>query len=428
MKTTGLCPAENIARTMTRLYDNRLTTTSGGNLSIMDDEGNLWISPSGVDKAHLTADDIMKVMPDGEIVGKHRPSTEYPFHRAILRSRPDLHAVLHAHPAALVAYSLERRLPELNMMPGVSELCGKIAIAKYALPGSSRLGEYISSEFAKGCDTVLLENHGVVLGAESLEKAYMMFEALDFAARTGVAAAMLKRDARVLGAAELELKAKPVLLPDTLEGEDPEGDDALRDSVIAMTKRCYKNTLFTAATGVFAAKEADGSFVITPDGEDRGMLTSDMLVRVRDGRCEKGKTASRYAWLAERIFAAHGDIKSLAFARCPYAMGFAVTGAEFNSHLIPEGYICLRNVARFPFGTIENSPESIVSAISMKTPIIFIENDLIIVAGTDTLNAYDRLEVLEFGAQSLCCIETMNGKIVPISDAEIHEIEVAFGL
>ena len=64
----------------------------------------------------------------------------------------------------------------------------------------------------------------------------------------------------------------------------------------------------------------------------------------------------------------------------------------------------------------------------MKTPIIFIENDLIIVAGTDTLNAYDRLEVLEFGAQSLCCIETMNGKIVPISDAEIHEIEVAFGL
>ena len=428
MKTMGLCPAENIARTMTRLYDNRLTTTSGGNLSIMDDEGNLWISPSGVDKAHLTADDIMKVMPDGEIVGKHRPSTEYPFHRAILRSRPDLHAVLQAHPAGLVAYILERRLPELNMMPGVSELCGKIAIAKYALPGSSRLGEYISSEFAKGCDTVLLENHGVVLGAESLEKAYMMFEALDFAARTGVAAAMLKRDARVLGAAELELKAKPVLLPDTLEGEAPEGDDALRDSVIAMTKRCYKNTLFTAATGVFAAKEADGSFVITPDGEDRGMLTSDMLVRVRDGRCEEGKTASRYAWLAERIFAAHGDIKSLAFARCPYAMGFAVTGAEFNSHLIPEGYICLRNVARFPFGTIENSPESIVSAISMKTPIIFIENDLIIVAGTDTLNAYDRLEVLEFGAQSLCCIETMNGKIVPISDAEIHEIEVAFGL
>ena len=428
MKTMGLCPAENIARTMTRLYDNRLTTTSGGNLSIMDEEGNLWISPSGVDKAHLTADDIMKVMPDGKIVGKHRPSTEYPFHRAILRSRPDLHAVLHAHPAALVAYSLERRLPELNMMPGVSELCGKIAIAKYALTGSSRLGEYISSEFAKGCDTVLLENHGVVLGAESLEKAYMMFEALDFAARTGVAAAMLKRDARVLGAAELELKAKPVLLPDTLEGEAPGGDDALRDSVIAMTKRCYKNTLFTAATGVFAAKEADGSFVITPDGEDRGMLTSDMLVRVRDGRCEEGKTASRYAWLAERSFAAHGDIKSLAFARCPYAMGFAVTGAEFNSHLIPEGYICLRNVARFPFGTIENSPESIVSAISMKTPIIFIENDLSIVAGTDTLNAYDRLEVLEFGAQSLCCIETMNGKIVPISDAEIHEIEVAFGL
>lgn len=428
MKTTGLRPAENIARTMTRLYDNRLTTTSGGNLSIMDEEGNLWISPSGIDKAHLTAEDIMKVTPEGEIIGKHRPSTEYPFHRAILRSRPDLHAVLHAHPAALVAYSLERKLPELNMMPGVSELCGKIAIAKYALPGSSRLGEYISTEFANGCDTVLLENHGVVLGADSLEKAYMMFETLDFAARTGVAAAMLKRDARVLGAAELELKARLTLLPDTLAEEAPEGDTELRNSVISMIKRCYKNTLFTAATGVYAAKEKDSSFIITPDGEDRGMLTPEMLVRVKDGQCEAGKKPSRYAELAAKIFAAHGDIKSLAFSRCPYAMGFAVTGAEFNSHLIPEGYICLRNVARFPYGTIENSPESIVSAISMKTPIIFIENDLIIVAGTDPLNAYDRLEVLEFGAQSLCYIETMNGRIVPISDAEIREIEVAFGL
>ncbi len=428
MKIVDISPAEKIARTMTRLYGNRLTTTSGGNLSIMDGDGNLWISPSGVDKAHLTADDIMKVTPDGVVEGKHRPSTEYPFHMAILRSRPDLHVVLHAHPAALVAYSLERKLPELDIVPGVSELCGKIAIAKYALPGSAKLGELIATEFARGCDTVLLENHGVVLGAESLEKAYAMFEALDFAARIGIASAMLKKEYRVLDMAQRALKSRLPLLPNGELDPPPEGDADLRDAVVSMTARCYKNSLFTAATGVFAARESDGSFVITPDDEDRGTLTADMLVRVGNGGAEPGKLASPYAALAGAIFAAHPEIGALALARCPYAMAFAVTGAEFNSHLIPEGYICLRNVVRYPYGTIENDPMRIVTGISMKTPIAFVENDLVLIAGTDPLNAYDRLEVLEFGARSLCYIEAMNGKIAPISDGEIREIEKAFGL
>ena len=119
MKLLNMTPAEKIAFFMTRLYDNKLTTTSGGNLSIMDENGTMWISPSGVDKAHLTADDIMWVTPDGVTHGKHKPSSEYPFHLAILRSRPDLHAVLPAHPAALVAYSHERRLPAMNLRAGV---------------------------------------------------------------------------------------------------------------------------------------------------------------------------------------------------------------------------------------------------------------------------------------------------------------------
>ncbi len=73
MKLLDMTPAEKIAFFMTRLYDNKLTTTSGGNLSIMDSDGTLWISPSGIDKAHLTADDIMWVTPDGVVHGKHRP-------------------------------------------------------------------------------------------------------------------------------------------------------------------------------------------------------------------------------------------------------------------------------------------------------------------------------------------------------------------
>ena len=108
MKKNLKHPADIIVVVLNRLYYHRLTTTSGGNLSIMDDEGNMWISPSGVDKGNLTRRDIMCVKPDGTIVGPHKPSSEYPFHLAVLRARTDLRAVLPAHPPALVAYSLKR--------------------------------------------------------------------------------------------------------------------------------------------------------------------------------------------------------------------------------------------------------------------------------------------------------------------------------
>ena len=424
MKLLNMTSAEKIAYIMTRLYTNKLTTTSGGNLSIMDDDGVMWISPSGVDKAHLTADDIMWVTPDGVVHGKHRPSTEYPFHLAVLRSRPDLKAVFHAHPAALVAYSLERKLPKLDVMPGVSKLCGKIAIAKYALPGSKKLGDLIAEKFAEGCDTVLLENHGVVLGAESLERAFMMFEALDYAARTGVAAAMLKKDMKELSADDLAVKNSPKTYEAVLGADN---ETAIREEIAAMCARCCRNRIFTMGVGAFA-KKIDGGFIITPEDEDLLELTPDMCVRVEGDKCEAGKVPSNFAKIAGEIFASHDDIDSIAFARAPYIMAFAVTDAEFNSHLIPEGYICLRNTERHPYGTIENAPERIVDSISIKSPIAIVENDCVIVGGTSLLNAYDRLEVLEFGAESLCDIAAMNGTIVPISPEEIREIEVAFNL
>ena len=423
MKLLNMKPAEKIAYFMTRLYDNKLTTTSGGNLSIMDEDGVMWISPSGVDKAHLTPEDIMWVTPDGVVHGKHKPSTEYPFHLAVLRSRPDLHADLHAHPAALVAYSLERKLPKMDVMPGVSALCGKIAIAKYALPGSQKLGALIAEKFAAGCDTVLLENHGVVLGAESLERAFMMFEALDFAGRTGIAASMLKKDAKKLTETELAVKNVKYDYKDSLAHDELE----IRDEMINMCHRSYEHKLFTSASGAFAQRTENG-FIINPDDEDVFCTTADMLVRVEGDKCESGKVPSKYAKIAGMIFEKHEEIESIAFARSPYIMGFAVSGAEFNSHMIPEGYICLRNTMRHPYGTLETAPEKIADTISIKTPIAIIENDCVIVAGTSLLNAFDRMEVLEFGAESLCDIEAMNGTIVPISNEEIREIEEAFNL
>ncbi|HTN75866.1 MAG TPA: class II aldolase/adducin family protein, partial [Pirellulaceae bacterium] len=100
-------PCDEIMQTMERIYRYRMTTTSGGNLSIRDDDG-VWITPARVDKGSLGRDDIVCVTPAGDVLGRHQPSSELPFHQAIYAARPDIKAIVHAHPVALVAFSICR--------------------------------------------------------------------------------------------------------------------------------------------------------------------------------------------------------------------------------------------------------------------------------------------------------------------------------
>ena len=76
-----LHPADQICMMMERIYAFGMTTTSGGNLSIKDSDGDIWITPGSIDKGTLTREDIMQVKPDGTVIGPHKPSVELPFHK-----------------------------------------------------------------------------------------------------------------------------------------------------------------------------------------------------------------------------------------------------------------------------------------------------------------------------------------------------------
>ena len=80
-------PADQLVMFMQRIYDKGLTTMSGGNLSIRDTEGNIWITPAGIDKGTLTRRDIICVRPDGTCEGPHKPSSELTFHQSVYRQR-----------------------------------------------------------------------------------------------------------------------------------------------------------------------------------------------------------------------------------------------------------------------------------------------------------------------------------------------------
>lgn len=425
-----LHPADQIVKIMNRLYYYGMTTTTGGNLSIKDSDGNVWISPSGVDKGSLRREDIMMIKPDGTVIGHHKPSVEYPFHLAIYRKRPDLKAVLHAHPPALVAFSIARKIPETAIIPDAELLCGRITYAGYAVPGSSTLGENISAEFEKGINTVMLENHGVVIGAKDLFSAFMNFETLDYCARVQINAATIKGNLKRITSEQLQLfkdDTVPTMEEFTETVHSAEELEARRD-MCELIHRAYGNQLFTSEQGTFSCKLSDGSFIITPFGKDRMYLEPEDLVRIKDGKCEKGKTPSRSVQLHEKLYENDSEIKTVIVAHPPYMMAYAVTDGMFDARLIPESYIALRHVKKFPFGSTFIDPEKLAKEISMHSPVAIIENDCLIAAGNSLLNAFDRLEVMEYSAKSLVEAAAVGAGVVKISDKEVAEIEQAFNL
>ena len=134
-------PRDEIMQTMERIYRYRMTTTSGGNLSIRTPEGDIWITPARIDKGSLTRNDIVCVESNSSISGLHRPSSEFPFHKAIYAARPDLGAIVHAHPVALVAFSICGQVPNTRLFHQARQVCGEVGFAPYELPGSEALGQ-----------------------------------------------------------------------------------------------------------------------------------------------------------------------------------------------------------------------------------------------------------------------------------------------
>ena len=273
-------PADQLVMFMQRIYDKGLTTTSGGNLSIMDSDGNIWITPAGVDKGTLTRKDIICVHPDGTCEGPHRPSSELPFHASVYKMRPDLKAVLHAHPPALVAFSIVRKVPSLDLIPSVGRVCKDVKIAVYDVPGSDELGQKIGDVFASGCDIAILENHGVCIGAEDMFTAFQRFETLNYTAELEILGRKLGEinhlapDAGRITATRYHEKMDD-FIPRVITSEE----QAARRDMITLIKRSYRQGLFTATHGTYSVRLSDGSFLITPFGKDRAYLTEEDLVR-----------------------------------------------------------------------------------------------------------------------------------------------------
>lgn len=424
-----LHPRDQIELTMARIYGREMTTTSGGNISVRDETGSIWISPARVDKGNLDRRDMARVELSGEqLEGPHPPSSECPFHLGIYRERPDIKAIIHAHPSALVSFSICGQVPDARVFPEAWNVCGPVAFAPYALPGSEQLGAHIAAEFAKSTDTlcVVLENHGVVVGGATLEEAFKRFETLEFTAKTILQAKRLG-DLKLLDASEIELARTHLpKLPPCPDERPGDRERELRKEICDFIHRAYDHGLVTSTWGSLSARIDKERFIITPYRVDRRSLTLEDLIVVNRGQCPAGRQPSRAVKLHRAIYEAHPEMQAVINALPVSSTAFSISDAPLDTRTIPESYLFLKDVPCAGYRDVLERPDQVAQLVGPDNPVALLEHNGALVAGKSVLDAFDRLEVLEATAEAIIQSKPL-GAIAPMDDKIIQELIDAFG-
>lgn len=177
---------------MKRLWNAGLTTSLGGNISVRTEDGKILITPSSIDKGKLTVDDIVALNNEGEVIsGKHKPSMEYMMHISVFRRRPDISAIIHAHPFYSTLYSASDKTINLNFTAEACKNIKKVAIARYEMAGSIELANAVADE-SVSANVILMKNHGVLTVGKTLLDAFYRMEVLEQAAKMSFCSLSLK--------------------------------------------------------------------------------------------------------------------------------------------------------------------------------------------------------------------------------------------
>jgi L-fuculose-phosphate aldolase len=420
-------PRDVIQEYMTRIYGYRMTTTSGGNLSIRDEHGDIWITPAKIDKGRLRRSDIVLVKADGSWQSEAPPSSELPLHQMIYRRRPDVRAIVHAHPVALVAFSIVAQVPSTRVFHQAWRICGDGSFAPYRLPGSAELGESIASALGDTHVCVILENHGVVTVGADLAEAFQRFETFEFAGKSIIKAHLLGNEIRELSDADLLIAGEHVAVPAGFTGRalPTTGEQEVRTTLQDFVRRGYHQRLFISTHGTFSARVDDASFVITPHDSDRGAIERSDLVLIDTGRAAAGSQPSHATRLHEAIYRRHPQIGAIVNASPVNVTAFSITNSVPDTRTIPESRLVVRSPTLAPFRLQFEDPDALAALLSPRQPIAMLENDGVLVTGNSVLEAFDRLEVLESTAEALINGQAL-GPLSPMDDAALAELERKF--
>lgn len=166
------------------LYDRGYVAANDGNLSMKVEPDRLLVTPSGVSKGRLTPDMLLVTDLEGNVLeGNRHPSSETKMHLAVYRGRPDVGAVVHAHPPVSTAFAVCRRGMET---PYLSELVTGLGAVpctpSFAMLSTDEVPRSVEPYLADHC-AVLLANHGALTWGEDLWEAFDRMETVEHTAK-----------------------------------------------------------------------------------------------------------------------------------------------------------------------------------------------------------------------------------------------------
>jgi L-fuculose-phosphate aldolase len=174
-----------------RLYTRAYIASNDGNISARLDEHRLIATPKSVCKGFMTPDMMVIVDYEGrKIAGEREPSTELPMHLEIYRQRPDVQAVVHAHPPLATGFAVAGIPLTRAVLAEVITTLGSIPIADYGTPSTRELPEAVR-KYIKAHDGMLLANHGAVTCGKDVFSAYYKMETIEHFAKISLVARLL---------------------------------------------------------------------------------------------------------------------------------------------------------------------------------------------------------------------------------------------
>jgi L-fuculose-phosphate aldolase len=167
-----------------RLRDRFFVAANDGNISARLSDNELLITPTTVNKGDVSVDQILKIDLQGNVIsGSKRPSSETKMHLAVYKARPDVLAIVHAHPPAATGFAAcHIRLDTDVILPEVVFGLGKVGFAEYGTPSTEEIPNAVEKEIP-GCDAMLLSNHGALTLGSDVMQAYYRMEVLEMYAR-----------------------------------------------------------------------------------------------------------------------------------------------------------------------------------------------------------------------------------------------------
>ena len=165
-----------------KMVENNLTFSTGGNLSIRIDDRSFLITPSGMAYESLKERDLVVMTSEGQILkGDRKPSSEWHMHGAIYNARPEINVLIHTHsPFVSVVSSLGEELPPISYLIA-SAGTRTVPSARYETFGTKELGE-AAVEAMGNCKAVMLANHGLIAGGDTLAQAFSLAQEIEFCA------------------------------------------------------------------------------------------------------------------------------------------------------------------------------------------------------------------------------------------------------